>query len=146
MKCNYDNGDCCDDTNPKTDKYDYCVICECLDWLYEAEEVPICKYQFIGDGECDPVNDIAYCYYDGFDCNLETGESLETASKIISTVRGSKNDLIQRVPALRAFWDLEKTVLHEIIVGGPLLTQKYPTWYISQKPWWIVETVLVIFV
>ena len=103
MKCNYDNGDCCDDTNPKTDKYDYCVICECLDWLYEAEAVPICKYQFIGDKECDDVNNNAYCYYDGFDCNLETGESLETASKIISTVRGSKNDLIQRVPALRAF-------------------------------------------
>ena len=37
---------------------------------------------------------------------------------------------VQRVPALRAFWDLEKTVLHEILVsgtvGGPLLTQKSP--------------------
>ena len=47
---------------------------------------------------------------------------------------------IQRVPALRAFWDLEKTVLHEICVsgtaGGPILTQKSPTcMYISQKPW-----------
>ena len=33
--------------------------------------------------------------------------------------------------ALRAFWDLEKTVLYEIHVsgnvGGPLLTQKSPT-------------------
>jgi hypothetical protein len=33
---------------------------------------------------------------------------------------------VQRVPALRAFWDLEKTVLHEIrvsgTVGSPLLT------------------------
>ena len=32
---------------------------------------------------------------------------------------------IKRVPALRAFWDLEKTVLHEIrvsgTVGGPLV-------------------------
>ena len=38
---------------------------------------------------------------------------------------------IQRVPALRAFWDLEKTVLHEIRASGtvvsPLLTQKSPT-------------------
>ena len=36
---------------------------------------------------------------------------------------------IQRVPALRAFW--EKTMLHEIhasgTVGGPLLPQKSPT-------------------
>ena len=32
---------------------------------------------------------------------------------------------------LRAFWDLEKNVLHEIrvsgTIGGPLLTQKSPT-------------------
>ena len=47
---------------------------------------------------------------------------------------------IQRVPALRAFWDLEKTVLHEIRVSGtvvnPLLMRKSPTCtYISQKPW-----------
>ena len=52
----------------------------------------------------------------------------------------SSSLMVQRVPALPAFWDLEKTVLHEICVsgtvGGPLLTQKSPTWtYISQKPW-----------
>ena len=46
----------------------------------------------------------------------------------------------QRVPALRAFWDLGKTVLHEIRVSGtvvgPLLTRKFPTCtHISQKPW-----------
>ena len=29
--------------------------------------------------------------------------------------------LLQRVPALRAFWDLEKTVLHEIRVSGTVL-------------------------
>ena len=28
------------------------------------------------------------------------------------------NLIVQRVPALRAFWDLEKTVLHEICVSG----------------------------
>ena len=28
---------------------------------------------------------------------------------------------LQRVPALRAFWDLEKTVLHEIRVSGTVL-------------------------
>ena len=47
---------------------------------------------------------------------------------------------IQRVPTLRAFWDLEKTVLNEIRVSGtvvsPLLTRKSPTCtYKSQKPW-----------
>ena len=52
----------------------------------------------------------------------------------------TKSDILQRVPALRAFWDLEKTVLHEIRVSGtvvnPLLTRKSPTCtYISQKPW-----------
>ena len=84
--CNYDNGDCCDFTNLKTDKYDYCVICECLDGLYpDPKDVPICKYQFIGDKECDNVNNNAYCYYDGFDCIQETGECLEFASKIINS-------------------------------------------------------------
>ena len=47
---------------------------------------------------------------------------------------------LSSVPTLRAFWDLEKTVLHEIRVsgtaGGHLLTWKSPTCtYISQKPW-----------
>ena len=42
---------------------------------------------------------------------------------------------IQRVPALRAFWDLEKTVLHETRVSGTVLWSPV-----------LVETVLVIFV
>ena len=47
---------------------------------------------------------------------------------------------IQRVPALRAFWDLEKTVLHEIRVSGTVLwsptNANSPTYtYISQKTW-----------
>ena len=29
---------------------------------------------------------------------------------------------LQRVPTLRAFWDLEKTVLHEIPVSGTVVT------------------------
>ena len=29
-----------------------------------------------------------------------------------------KNSLIQRVPALREFWDLEKTALHKIRING----------------------------
>ena len=45
---------------------------------------------------------------------------------------------IQRVPALRAFWDLEKTVLNEIRVSGTVLwsptSAKSPTYrYISQN-------------
>ena len=52
----------------------------------------------------------------------------------------SGNEAIQRVPALRAFWDMEKTMLHEIRVSGtvlmPLLMRKSPTCtYISQNPW-----------
>ena len=44
------------------------------------------------------------------------------------------------VPALRVFWDLEKTVLHEICVSGTVLwsptNANSPTYtYISQKPW-----------
>ena len=46
---------------------------------------------------------------------------------------------VQRVPALRGFWDLEKTVLHEIRVSGTVLwsptNANSPTYtYISQKP------------
>ena len=49
------------------------------------------------------------------------------------------NCVLQRVPALRAFWDLEKTVLHEIRVSGTVLwsptNANSPTYtYISQKP------------
>ena len=48
---------------------------------------------------------------------------------------------IQRVPALRAFWDLEKTVLNEIHVSGTELwsptNANSPTYtYISLKPWY----------
>ena len=31
------------------------------------------------------------------------------------------NVIVQRVPALCAFWDLEKTVLHEINVSGTVV-------------------------
>ena len=46
---------------------------------------------------------------------------------------------LQRVPALRGFWDLEKTVLHEICVSGTVLwsptNANSPTCtYISQNP------------
>ena len=55
-------------------------------------------------------------------------------------------NLIQRVPALRAFWDLDKTVLHEIRVSVTVLwsltSANSPTYtYISQIV--LVETVLV---
>ena len=47
---------------------------------------------------------------------------------------------IQKVPTLRAFWDLEKTTLHEIRVSGTVQwspnNAKSPTCtYISQKLW-----------
>ena len=49
---------------------------------------------------------------------------------------------VQRVPALRPFWDLEKTVLHEIRVSGTVVStnEKIPHLHVH-KP----KTVLVIF-
>ena len=56
---------------------------------------------------------------------------------------------LQRVRVLRAFWDLEKNVLHEIPVSGTLvsllLTQKSPPLHIHKPKYVVVETVLVIF-
>ena len=53
----------------------------------------------------------------------------------------------QRAPTLRAFWDLEKTLLHETRVSGTVIwsptNSNSPTYmYISV----LVETVLVVFV
>ena len=48
------------------------------------------------------------------------------------------------VPALRAFWDLEKTVLPEIRVSG--INEKIPHLHIHKPKTVVVETVLVIFV
>ena len=57
---------------------------------------------------------------------------------------------MQRVPALCAFWDLEKTVLHEIhvsgTVGGPPTNAKIPHLHVHKPKTVVVETVLVIFV
>ena len=57
---------------------------------------------------------------------------------VISKLSRQGNIFIQRVPALREFWDLEKTVLHEIRVSGTVLwsptNANSPTYtYISQK-------------
>ena len=57
--------------------------------------------------------------------------------------------LLQRC-TLRAFWDLEKTVLHEICVSGTVLwspnNAKIPHLGIHKPKIVVVETVLVIFV
>ena len=47
---------------------------------------------------------------------------------------------VQRVPALRVFWDLEKTVLHETRVSGTVLwsptNANSPTYtYLRKKTW-----------
>ena len=60
-----------------------------------------------------------------------------------------QNPELQRVPALRAFWDFEKTVLHEIHDGGtnakiPHLHVHKPKTVVVETV--VVETVLVIFV
>ena len=45
------------------------------------------------------------------------------ASIVVVSVKSPSywNNNVQRVPALRVFWDLEKTVLHEICVSGTVL-------------------------
>ena len=53
-------------------------------------------------------------------------------------LRDIHKSYIQRVPTLREFWDLEKTVLHEIRVSGTVLwsptNANSPTYmYISQN-------------
>ena len=57
---------------------------------------------------------------------------------------------VQRVPALRAFWDLEKTVLHEIRVSWTVgvfpTSVKIPHLHVHKPKALEVETVLVIFV
>ena len=53
---------------------------------------------------------------------------------------------LQRDPALRAFWDLEKTVLHEICVSGSPNNAKIPHLHAHKQKNVVVESVLVIFV
>ena len=53
---------------------------------------------------------------------------------------------VQRVPALRGFWDLEKTVLHKIHVSGSPTNAKIPHLHVHKPKTVVVETVLVIFV
>ena len=59
------------------------------------------------------------------------------------------SDAFSTFKSLHTFWDLEKTVLHEICASGtvliPLLTPKSPTCLHKPKTV-VVETVLVIFV
>ena len=55
---------------------------------------------------------------------------------------------LQRVPASRAFWDLEKTLLHEIRVsgtvgGGYSTNAKIPHLHVHKPKTVVVETVLV---
>ena len=61
-----------------------------------------------------------------------------------------KNKEIQRVPTLRVFWDLGKTVLHETRVSGTALwsptNAKFPHLHIHKPKNVVVETALVIFV
>ena len=60
------------------------------------------------------------------------------SSQLKISVRGIRT--VQRVPALHAFWDLEKTVLDEFCVSGTVpwspTNANSPTYtYISQKTW-----------
>ena len=84
---------------------------------------------------------------------LEMGQGVFDLSQVTAEIHHlllSRKFQLQRVPALRAFWDLEKTVLHETRVSETVLwsptNANSPTYtYISPKTV-VVETVLVIFV
>ena len=58
--------------------------------------------------------------------------------------------LIQRVSTLRKFWDLEKTMLHEVRFSGTVLwsptSANSPHLHVHKPKTVLVETVLVIFV
>ena len=69
----------------------------------------------------------------------------------IKTWENTLKSRIERFPALRAFWDLEKTVLHKICVSGTVLwsptNANSPTYmYLHTPKTVVVETVLVVFV
>merc|ERR1712032_407750 len=66
--CNWDGGDCCGDKVKKT----YCKVCMCLDCT-KAKKCPkkgkTCGLgSYKGDGNCDDVNNICGCDWDGGDC------------------------------------------------------------------------------
>ena len=66
----------------------------------------------------------------------EVSSKYLTSSTLIADHKGETS--IQRVPALRGFWDLEKTVLHEIHVSRTVLwsptNANSPTYtFVSQK-------------
>jgi hypothetical protein len=66
--CNWDGGDCCGDNVKKT----YCKVCMCLDCT-KAKKCPkkgkTCGLgPYKGDGNCDDVNNICGCDWDGGDC------------------------------------------------------------------------------
>ena len=70
---------------------------------------------------------------------LTLGKIIHTQLLENKSVKSHYQKQLQRVPALRGFWDLKKTAICEIpdswTVGDPLLTQKSPTCAnISQKP------------
>ena len=64
----------------------------------------------------------------------------QSCQQFVSLIYLNGQNYVQRVPALCAFWDLEKTVLDEFRVSGTVLwsptNANYPTYtYISQKSW-----------
>jgi len=67
-ECQWDGGDCCGD-NVVTD---HCSACECLDPDFgngtTTEGPSSCRPEWIGDGECDDINNTEECQWDGGDC------------------------------------------------------------------------------
>eukprot|EP00752_Nemacystus_decipiens_P017790 g15950.t1 len=81
--CNYDGGDCCQCTCESTGSYDdddapcgrfagfACVdpMAPCVDDdSVTVDMFDICRVQEIGNGFCDPMNNIEECVFDGGDC------------------------------------------------------------------------------
>merc|ERR1711971_1363849 len=58
--CQFDGGDCCDNSTPNWDYY--CSACQCLEQACAGNE------NWIGDNYCDDENNNAACQFDGGDC------------------------------------------------------------------------------
>merc|ERR1712048_776498 len=69
--CEYDGGDCCKETvEGGTVKTAYCKACVCKDPKHKKEgcDGTCGEPKYVGDGNCDDVNNNCGCGYDGGDC------------------------------------------------------------------------------
>lgn len=76
--CAYDGGDCCKETVGGPVKKDYCKACVCKDPKHKAKgcDGSCGEPKYVGDGNCDDVNNNCGCGYDGGDCCPKDGKKV----------------------------------------------------------------------